>query len=427
MTKPNLVFITFDSLRADHCGYVGYDRNTTPNIDDLANNGISFTNAVSPASRTNPSMAGIFTGEPLVTRGKVSNPNQSKYHLERYGTIASRLSEQGYSTGAFCPNAYASRYYGFDKGFDDFEDFLFDSGTYQKVFQKHLNDSKISTSLRNIRNLIRKEEAFRTWDTYVDDMVEWANKQDSPYFMWGFSLDTHFPYITPRQHRKWSNSFSTYYYNWRCNKLLDQFDIEISERDQEGIRNIYDDSIRFADKLVGELRDRLDMENTILIISADHGEAIGERGMYGHFYPSLFEENIHVPFAIGGDIDRSETIEKPVPLTDLPKVLVEIAETGSTTYSGAELALSSAYDGVRDRNLLSIKMNGWKGHLVKQGQEGDWVSTLYELNEKGIESQEPVKDSPLMEIIDKKLQKRAAHEEEILDIRDVCAQRSGEL
>lgn len=58
MTQQNIVLITYDSLRADHCGYMGYKRDTTPNLDAMAEEGISFTNAIAPASRTNPSMAG---------------------------------------------------------------------------------------------------------------------------------------------------------------------------------------------------------------------------------------------------------------------------------------------------------------------------------------------------------------------------------
>ncbi|MDZ7730945.1 MAG: sulfatase-like hydrolase/transferase [Natrialbaceae archaeon] len=279
----NIVAITFDSLRADHCGYNGYKRNTTPNLDQLARNGMAFTNAVSPASRTNAAMASIFTGELMVTRDKISNPENSKYHLKRHGTLAQNLSEKGYATGAFCPNAYASRYYGFDYGFDYFEDFLFNKEQYQKIFDKHISDSGVFTLLRNFRNLLRKEEAFRSWETYIDDMENWVENQDKPYFLWAFSLDTHFPYITPKKHRKWSNTISTYYYNWRCKILLDQLDIEMSKKDRNGIINIYDDSIRYADKLIGELQDRIGGEDTIFVVFADHGEAIDEHGFYGHF------------------------------------------------------------------------------------------------------------------------------------------------
>ena len=88
MTNRNIVAVTYDSLRADHCGHFGYERNTTPHLDQMASAGTGFQNAVAPASRTNPSMAGTFTGEPMVARDRVADPSYSRRHLARYGTLA---------------------------------------------------------------------------------------------------------------------------------------------------------------------------------------------------------------------------------------------------------------------------------------------------------------------------------------------------
>ncbi|WP_193310613.1 sulfatase [Halorubrum halophilum] len=413
----NVVLLTFDSLRADHCGYCGYQRNTTPNMDKLAEDGIAFTNAISPASRTNPSMAGIFTGEPLVTRESVADPEQSKYHLERHGTIAESLSEMGYATGAFCPNAYSSRYYGFDRGFGTFEDFLFSSERYQSIFDKHISDSNVYTTLRNLRNLIQKEEAFRTWDTYVDDMVEWANNQHDPYFLWGFSLDTHYPYITPRQFRNWSNAWKTYYYNWRCYQLLDKYDVEISDRDIQGITDIYDDSIRYADKLIGELRERLN-EDTVFIVCADHGEALGERGFYGHFYPSLYEENIHVPLVIGGDINADRIEDSPISLTELPEVINCLIHGNDLKDLTQNSVVSTTFDGRRERNLVSVRTRDSKYHVsiskagVKEG--------TYDLTERKVEPESTSEIESTQEV--KYLAwRRINHEKEILNIRNIAS------
>jgi len=411
----NIVLITFDSLRADHCGYCGYNRNTTPNMDELAKQGVAFTNAVSPASRTNPSMAGIFTGEPLLTRGKVSNSQHSKYHLRRYGTIAENLHEDGYTTAAFCPNAYSSRYYGFDRGFDKFEDFLFNTKEYQKLFDKHITDSNIYTLFRNLRNLIRKEEAFRSWDTYIDDMVEWANKQEKPYFMWGFSLDTHFPYIIPSENRIWSNAWKTYYYNWKCNNLLDEYDIDISESVIQGITDIYDDSIHYGDQLIGELRKRLG-DDTVFIMCADHGEALGERGLYGHFYPSLYEENIHVPLVIGG-IDSSKQIDQPTSLTMLPEIIEKIADGEELNASGSDYALSTTYDGRRNRNLISIKTRDYKYHLSNES-EGDTFEKGYQMRNVDVETEDhTIENNHMNSLLGDLAHQRSNTESEQLEIR----------
>lgn len=85
-----------------------------------------YENAIAPASRTNPSMAGALTGEPMVVRDRVAEPEHARTRLDRHSTLAERLRDAGYATGAFCPNAYASRFYGFDR----FEDFVFDNSRY---------------------------------------------------------------------------------------------------------------------------------------------------------------------------------------------------------------------------------------------------------------------------------------------------------
>lgn len=417
MTNRNVVVVTFDSLRADHCGHWGYERNTTPTLDRFAEDGIVFENAISPASRTNPAMAGILTGEPLVARDQVANPENSRRHLDRHTTVAERFSDAGYTTGAFCPNAYSSRYYGFDEGFDTFEDFLFDSGLYQSIFQDHLGDSGFSTLLRNIRNFVRKQEAFKTWDTYVDDIEHWAGDQDDPFFLWAFSLDTHFPYLAPRKHREWSNTFDQYYYNWRANQLINEFEIDISEKERQKLIDIYDDSIRFGDVFLRELEERLSEYDPVFVVFGDHGEAFDERGIYGHFYPSLYEENIHVPYVIY-DGKTEATIEKPVSMTTLPEALTRAAglKEGSPADLTEDWVVATDYDGRNDRNLTAVRTKDWKYMTAVEGDTTD--HELYDLESdpveqsnlfgSGREIEEPLGDLATL---------RNNHECEILSIR----------
>lgn len=160
--QRNVVLITYDSLRADHGGPWGYERDTTPNLNAMADDGVVFENAIAPASRANPTMTGTFTGEPLVVRDQVADPDPARRHLSRHDTLAEELSEAGYATGAFCPNVYASRYYGFDRGFDTYEDFMFDNSLYQDLFDKHVSGSGLLTAIRNARNFVFRQEAFKT-------------------------------------------------------------------------------------------------------------------------------------------------------------------------------------------------------------------------------------------------------------------------
>lgn len=413
----NVVVVTFDSLRADHCGHWDYERDTTPTMDRFAEEGVVFENAIAPASRTNPAMAGIFTGEPMIARERVANAENSRRHLERHETVAERFSEEGYATGAFCPNAYSSRYYGFDRGFDTFEDFLFDSDLYQSIFQDHLSDFGLSTLLRNARNFLRKQEAFKTWDTYIDDIEQWAGDQDDPFFLWAFSLDTHFPYLTPRKHREYSSVFDQYYYNWRANQLINEFEIDISEKERQKLIDIYDDSIKFGDVFLRELEERLSEYDPVFLIHGDHGEAFDERGIYGHFYPSLYEENVHVPYVLY-DGETQATVEQPTSLTTLPDALARAAglEEGSPADLGEDWVVATDYDGRTERNLTAVCTKDWKYMTAESGEEVD--HELYDLeNDSGEQSNLIDCDEEVEESLSKLSQRRNQHEDEILAMR----------
>lgn len=421
--QRNIVLLTFDSLRADHCSFMGYERETTPTLDAMADDGVVFENAIAPASRTNPSMAGAFTGEPMVVRDQVSNPEHSRRHLERHGTIAEELSAQGYATGAFCPNAYASRYFGFDRGFDYFEDFLFDTSLYQNLFEKHISDSSVFTTLRNIRNFIRREEAFKTWDTYIDEIEKWTDAQSEPFFLWTFSLDTHFPYLTPRNYRRWSNLFDQYRYNWRCNQLIDEFNIDLSEKERQKIIDIYDDSIRYADQLIRELRERLAAYDPVFVIHSDHGESFDERGIYGHFYPSLYEENIHVPLVVNGSGVVDNTVSRPVSLLDLPQIIRKANDmSDGFGIDDRDWVISTDYDGRNNRHLTGVRTTELK-FLLTAKKDGSKQYEFYKLaddpgEQRNLSGEEHQAKKPIRRLADR----RRSHEREQLVICEATVQ-----
>lgn len=428
--------VTFDSLRADHCSYMGYERTTTPNLDEMAQQGVNFKNTLSPASRTNPSMAATFTGEPMVFREQVSNPDISSQHLERYGTLAESLSKKGYTTGAFNPNAYASRYYGFDKGFDEFEDFFFSEDRYQTIFEKHLSDSGIFSTLRNIRNFVRREEVFRTWESYIDDVKRWADNQDDPFFLWIFSLETHFPYLTPREYRENSNIFDQYYYNWLSNRLIDDLDPDVSEGTWEKIIDIYDDSIIFADALLGELREQLAEFDPIFVVFGDHGESFGEHGLYGHFYPDVYEENLHVPLVVYNSDDDPTTYDELFSLVDLPDIVNSLTDNGSCSienHNDESWALATDYDGRNERNVTAIKSDRWK-YIVTRSDDGSIDRELYDLEtdpdeQSNLYTEEHLPSEAPDEVLDVLERRHQLHEEEIMKIRNSISSqiKNGEL
>src|SRR6056297_1726457 len=113
----NVILLSGDALRADHLSCYGYHRETSPVLDELAEESISFTNAYSASSHTREAIPALLTGEyPDVAIGP-------DYRLAT-DTVASTLSEEGFATGGFHSNPFVSRAYGFDRGFDEFDDDL---------------------------------------------------------------------------------------------------------------------------------------------------------------------------------------------------------------------------------------------------------------------------------------------------------------
>ena len=140
--SQNIVLVTVDSLRADHCSFAGYDRETTPALDEMAADGLVFENAIAPGAITPESLPAIFTGRypatPSDDGGRIATTRgQIRRHMQVCDTLPERLSRLGYTTGAFTPNPWTSRYFGFDQGFDRFEDFM-DADISSSIWERML-------------------------------------------------------------------------------------------------------------------------------------------------------------------------------------------------------------------------------------------------------------------------------------------------
>jgi len=369
--KRNLVLITLDSVRADHCSFMGYHRETTPNIDRMARNGLYFENAIAPSVGTPASLSGIFTGDYSLVDATETNPRHWRREINRRKTLAQVLSEKGYITGAFNPNAFVSSYYGFNKGFSYFEDFLNSGeqssrGTLRKlrakVFDIVAKQGKkgIFFTLRNLMMFLGKEEIFRGWESYYDLILRWISKVSDPFFLWILIIDTHHPYLAPRRFRKYSNLFEMWYSNYKLQKV--KWKNKLSAREKEWLVNSYDDSIRYADSFIGRLWNGLKDFDPIFIIHADHGEGFCEHGLYGHV-PFLYEEFIHVPLVIY-NADVKGRIEDPVSLLGLAPAILELigeeneSPSESFLHGDRDWVISKVFEG--EKRKVAVRTKDWK-------------------------------------------------------------------
>jgi arylsulfatase len=322
---PNIVLVTVDSLRADYCSFMGYHEQSTPTLDAMATEGTAFENAVAPGPSTPESMPAVFTGrypaksvDPADVRGARA---RIRRHMRTRETLPERLSRRGYTTAGFTPNPYTSRYFGFDTGFDRFDDFAGDGvrTAGDGLLQRLSPNSDAAQAARMLINLVQREEVFKPWDAYVEDVVAWIDSADPPYFAWVHMMDPHVPYMAPDAYRelRWWQTFRANLAFWRGDK---EAGLDAATLDR--LRTAYTDTVRYVDAFLDRLRTAVG-DATSIIVHADHGEAFGEHGTYGH-EPYLYEENVHVPLVVSSV--PSATVERPVSLRAVPSLAVQLAE-----------------------------------------------------------------------------------------------------
>ena len=326
--EKNLVLITIDCLRADHLHCMGYTKNITPTIDYLAKNGIMFTNAVSNAPDTHYSIPSFLTSTlPPVD----DNPKQ---------TIPLTLKKHSYSTATFNPNPIFSTTWGgrnSTKGFDIYDVMLSEKKKYFIFIGIFL-----STIIRFFRNFLTKKSVLNKKYSLYDKplklisnllfsknylfvptaeevnkkAVTWIKNQEGKFFVWLHYMDVHEPYYLEDFENKKELRYLIAKYRYLPNML--------TRKEREKLIALYDFEIRYIDKAINNfLRDLKDLkyfENTIIIISADHGEAFGEHGTYGHGgkYPyQLYDEVLHIPLIIYDHEKKGIKIDWQVQLLDL--------------------------------------------------------------------------------------------------------------
>ena len=396
----NIILITYDSLRADHCGFMGYDRDTTPALDELAAEGTVFRNTMASGVPTIASMTSVMTGEHSLASPEIGFNTEQRNQITSRATLAEVLSDAGYSTCGVSPNPPASSYFGFDQGFDHFEDFLHqDRGVveraWNRIFRRSIRGGQLTTYLRLLRNVVRREEVLRPWEDYYDVITEWRSRVTEPYFLWVLLLEPHHPWLPPKRRQRWSTSMDKYrsfHHYWQM--LNSGWEPDFTPRTRQRLIDLYDDSIRYGDMFLHRLRRDLADDDPVIVVHADHGEEFGEHGRYGH-QPYLYESLVHVPLVIAGTNSRSEVTE-PVGLRSLAATIAGAADV-SHPFSGQNI-LTDAHKRpwttskvfVGESRRISIRSRRYKYLEDSHGRE------LYDLGKDPSEQENLVTDRPAL-------------------------------
>jgi arylsulfatase A-like enzyme len=296
--QPNIILITLDTVRADHLSLYGYPRPTTPKIDQWARQGVVFENAIAPTSWTLPSHASIFTGLLPHQHGA----DWAKPLDPSWWTLAEVLSLRGYETAGFTSNrSNGFLGLGMGNGFELYDD---DSTSVRHNIESLLLGSKLllpfyeksvwpdNLDRRDARQLNR-------------DVLRWFYpRSPRPFYLFINYFDVHEPNLTPSYYPPRLGHVSPWIID-RIESVMDRENNHTSlpVEDTEALITGYDNCLAYLDESVGELLASLSRlpgwENTIVIITSDHGQAFGEHGAYGHGF-DLYREVLHVPLMIVG-------------------------------------------------------------------------------------------------------------------------------
>jgi len=331
--RRNVVLVTVDSLRADHCGWLTEGRTLTPTLDGMARTGVSFEHAIAPGPSTHDSMPQIFSGRHMFpSRSGIEKKEDIVEQLRKSTPIPVRLSNRGYSTAAFTPNVYASRHFGYDRGFDTFVDFLDRTSLLGRVRSEAVSrwsDGGLAGGLRFVLNMSGVGEEAISWRDFYDELLETVEGLPEPFFLWVFLMEPHWPYHPSRRYRGDIGLARMFELNWKASKLSDS---DPSEAEADRLRELYAGTIRDVDDFVRELRRDLADSDPAIVFHSDHGEAFGERGRFGHG-KYLYEENVHVPLVVG-NAGTTETVRGPVSLRRLPELVTRLADGRAVGMAG---------------------------------------------------------------------------------------------
>jgi arylsulfatase A-like enzyme len=356
----SLVLVTVDCMRADHVGFLGYQRFTTPFLDSLAGQSLVFRNAIAAGAPTYYSVPAILASRYPLGLGRDLlglAPDES--------TITSVLKECGFQTAAFlAANPYLSERFGYHQGFDIFRDFLdgglefsLDPATQGMHIESNLRSRTNRALSRVCHNLpgagpvydelyfqycqkfgatnhqsLDSLRRFPSADVIVDHAITWLKQNSgSPFFLWLHLMDPHSPYF-PKQEALDAmgagdiNATEARYLNsyWARGDVA----AKRLQKKRERVVALYDAGIRWADAQIRRLTEKLvdlNLWNTCaLAVTADHGEQFLEQGQRFHPPVKLNEELIRVPLLVRVPDFPSGDFESPLGLIDLAPTLLDI-------------------------------------------------------------------------------------------------------
>lgn len=313
---PHVLFVSIDTLRADHCSLYGYPRRTTPRLDAFAKQGVVFDRAYAPMPTTAPSHSTMFTGllprrHGVVKNGLILGAN--------HDTLAERFARRGYRTGAVVSSFVVNHRFGFGQGFSSYDDDFPDRGStaHNRTFEEMEVPGGFD---QRADQATEKAVAWLAGQGYLG-----SARPAEPFFLWVHYFDPHDPYVPPHRFRQ-------------------PFAPKDESDEQQAMLASYDGEVRFTDAQLGELLDTLEkarlLDATLLVVTSDHGEGLMSHGHRNHGI-HLYEEAVHVPLVLRwpSGLQGPRRVREPVSLADLAPTLHQLAGLGDPQSAGDGVSL----------------------------------------------------------------------------------------
>ena len=359
--KPNVIVILVDTLRADHLEPYGYGKDVSPNVAKWASEAVVFDNAISQNAWTVPSVATLLSGVYPQAHKCLMFEEGKEVEMDTLSDDQDMLAEQfkaaGYTTSAIVKTKVIAAERGFGQGFDSYT-FVPGSQAWGPAGQE-----------------------------LTDATIAWLDKQADPFFLYLHYMDPHSPYQAPGDYfeKYASGSGSTLTGSHEEVRAFKTGGATPSDADIERLYALYDGEIAYWDVQFGRLLDALEAQgkadNTVIVLTADHGEQFGEHG--GWFHEHLYQENIHVPLAISAPGAKARHIDTRVQQMDVAPTVASLAgvEHGqhwqgrdlAKAVAGAKAPEGDSYAEYAHKKTL-ISPDGYK---IILGEGGD---LMYDLN-----------------------------------------------
>jgi arylsulfatase A-like enzyme len=359
--SPNVLLVVLDTVRADRLSLYGYERGTTPTLERLARRGLRFDGARAAAPWTLASHATLFTGRwPHELDVKWMYPLRGDVP-----TLAEYLGTRGYATAGFVGNTFYCAYdSGLDRGFTHYQDYIL--APFDALRSVYLADVALNTlarlgpapgsgfptgpslpvpgpALRSYTHTARKDAGEVNLE-----FLDWLSRRREPrrpFFAFLNYADAHTPYILPPGGTyRFGSAPRTPADLWLLLEGWSQVDKrKLSAKALNLARDTYDNCLAYLDQRLGELFDNLErhgiLDQTLVVVTADHGEGLGEHELFEHG-ESLYRTEIHVPLLIVLP-ERGRfrgIVTEAVSLRDIPATVAELVASGrESPFSGRSL------------------------------------------------------------------------------------------